>query len=102
LVGPESPGGTPAVAAVGGIHGDEPCGVRAIDRFLRESPVDDVQRPVNFERVPPGTVCATTDTGDTLTAETEFWPVLLSTSGHDALPGYAADRTGAVGAVADE
>ncbi len=26
--------GTPEVAVVGGVHGDEPCGVRAIERFL--------------------------------------------------------------------
>jgi len=54
----------------------------------------------NFERVPPGTVYATTGTGEELTAEVEFWPVLLSANGHDALLGYAADRTGEIGAVA--
>jgi len=36
--------GTPEVAVVGGIHGDEPCGPQAIDRLLAEDP--DVQRPV--------------------------------------------------------
>jgi len=29
--------GTPSVAIVGAIHGDEPCGARAIERFLGES-----------------------------------------------------------------
>lgn len=38
----------PAVAVVGGIHGDEPCGVRAIERFLSTGPVDRVQRPVKL------------------------------------------------------
>ncbi|MEF8781285.1 MAG: succinylglutamate desuccinylase/aspartoacylase family protein [Haloferacaceae archaeon] len=38
--------GTPEVAVVGGIHGDEPCGPTAIDRFLSESP--EVERPVKF------------------------------------------------------
>ena len=56
----------------------------------------------NFERVPPGTAYATTGTGEELTRETEFWPVLLSADGHDALLGYAADRTGEIGAVAGE
>jgi predicted deacylase len=30
--------GEPEVAVVGAIHGDEPCGARAIDRFLETSP----------------------------------------------------------------
>lgn len=38
--------GTPEVVVIGGIHGDEPCGVRAIERFLADDP--DVQRPVKF------------------------------------------------------
>jgi predicted deacylase len=36
--------GEPEVAIVGGIHGDEPCGVRAVERLLADSP--DVERPV--------------------------------------------------------
>jgi len=36
--------GVPEVAVVGGIHGDEPCGVRAVEALLEASP--DVQRPV--------------------------------------------------------
>ena len=55
----------------------------------------------NFERVAPGTAYATTGTGEELTAEAEFWPVLLSANGHNALLGYAADRTGEIGAVAE-
>jgi len=54
----------------------------------------------NFERVPAGTAYATTGTGEELTADLEFWPVLLSANGHDALLGYAADRIGEIGAVA--
>ena len=38
--------GTPEVAVVGGIHGDEPCGVRAIERLLDTDPA--VSRPVKF------------------------------------------------------
>jgi len=38
--------GTPEVAVVGGIHGDEPCGPLAIERLLAENPA--VQRPVKF------------------------------------------------------
>ena len=38
--------GTPEVAVVGGIHGDEPCGPRAIERFVAEEP--DVDRPVKL------------------------------------------------------
>ncbi|WP_458205248.1 succinylglutamate desuccinylase [Haladaptatus sp. NG-SE-30] len=38
--------GTPEVAVVGGIHGDEPCGPRAMERLLAEDP--DVERPVKF------------------------------------------------------
>lgn len=38
--------GTPAVAVVGAIHGDEPCGVKAIDRLLESNPT--VDNPVKF------------------------------------------------------
>ena len=38
--------GTPEIAVVAGIHGDEPCGVRAVERVLAESPA--VERPVKF------------------------------------------------------
>lgn len=40
--------GTPDVAAVGAIHGDEPCGSRAIDRFLESSHAAEVERPVKL------------------------------------------------------
>ena len=38
--------GTPEVAVVGAIHGDEPCGARAIERLLETDP--DVERPVKL------------------------------------------------------
>lgn len=38
--------GTPSVAVVGAIHGDEPCGARAIERFLDES--WPIERPVKL------------------------------------------------------
>ncbi|WP_410767156.1 succinylglutamate desuccinylase/aspartoacylase family protein [Haloferax sp. DFSO60] len=38
--------GTPEVSVVGSIHGDEPCGARAIERFVAEEP--DVERPVKL------------------------------------------------------
>ncbi|UPV74663.1 succinylglutamate desuccinylase/aspartoacylase family protein [Halorussus limi] len=38
--------GTPEIAVVAAIHGDEPCGVRAIERLLATSPA--VERPVKF------------------------------------------------------
>jgi predicted deacylase len=38
--------GTPEVAVVGSIHGDEPCGMRAIERFVAAAP--DVERPVKL------------------------------------------------------
>ncbi|WP_396612316.1 succinylglutamate desuccinylase/aspartoacylase family protein [Haloferax sp. S1W] len=38
--------GTPEVSVVGSIHGDEPCGARAIERLVAEDP--DVERPVKF------------------------------------------------------
>lgn len=38
--------GTPEVSVVGSIHGDEPCGARAIERFVAEDP--DVERPVKL------------------------------------------------------
>jgi hypothetical protein len=56
----------------------------------------------NFERVPARTAYATTGTGEELTTDLEFWPVLMSANGHNALLGYAADRTGEIGAVAGE
>lgn len=38
--------GTPEVAVVGSIHGDEPCGKRAIERLIADEP--DVERPVKL------------------------------------------------------
>ncbi len=38
--------GEPSIALVGGIHGDEPCGVNAIEQLLAESPT--VSRPVKL------------------------------------------------------
>ena len=38
--------GEPELVVVAGIHGDEPCGVRAIERVLADDP--DVLRPVKF------------------------------------------------------
>ncbi|RQG96239.1 succinylglutamate desuccinylase/aspartoacylase domain-containing protein [Natrarchaeobius oligotrophus] len=38
--------GTPEVAVVAGVHGDEPCGVRAVERLLDERPT--VERPVKL------------------------------------------------------
>ncbi|WP_226479224.1 succinylglutamate desuccinylase/aspartoacylase domain-containing protein [Natrinema amylolyticum] len=38
--------GTPEVAVVAGVHGDEPCGVRAVERLLDERPT--VNRPVKL------------------------------------------------------
>lgn len=38
--------GDPEVAVVGGIHGDEPCGVHAVETLLEASPT--VERPVAF------------------------------------------------------
>lgn len=38
----------PMVAAVGAIHGDEPCGARAIERFLASKLTDHIQRPVKL------------------------------------------------------
>jgi succinylglutamate desuccinylase len=40
--------GQPEVAAVGAIHGDEPCGARAVERFLAEGPTDRLQRRVRL------------------------------------------------------
>jgi len=42
------PAGEATVAAVGAVHGDEPCGARAVERFLAEGPVDRLQRPVKL------------------------------------------------------
>lgn len=36
--------GTPEIVVLGGVHGDEPCGVRAVERLLDERPA--VERPV--------------------------------------------------------
>ncbi len=38
--------GDPRVAVVGAVHGDEPCGATAIDRFLDDD--HDIQRPVKL------------------------------------------------------
>ncbi|QLC32724.1 succinylglutamate desuccinylase/aspartoacylase family protein [Halarchaeum sp. CBA1220] len=38
--------GTPEISVVGGVHGDEPCGARAIERLEADDP--DVERPVKL------------------------------------------------------
>lgn len=38
--------GTPSVAIVGGVHGDEPCGVRAVEQLIAERP--SVTNPVKL------------------------------------------------------
>lgn len=38
--------GDPEIAVVGGVHGDEPCGVRAVERLAEDDP--DVERPVKL------------------------------------------------------
>lgn len=38
--------GTPSIAIVGGIHGDEPCGVHAVERLISERP--SVSEPVKL------------------------------------------------------
>ncbi|OLZ40925.1 succinylglutamate desuccinylase [Natrinema saccharevitans] len=38
--------GEPEIAVVAGVHGDEPCGVRAVERLLEERPT--VERPVKL------------------------------------------------------
>ncbi|WP_135820795.1 M14 family metallopeptidase [Halostella litorea] len=50
----------------------------------------------NFERVPAGTPFAAVD-GESVTAETDFYPVLLSAHGYSSVFGYAAERVGSVG-----
>ena len=55
----------------------------------------------NFERVPAGEVYAATDAGETIRAERDFWPVLMSADGHETLLGYRAERTGEIGDAAE-
>jgi len=38
--------GTPSVAVVGAVHGDEPCGARAVERLVADDPA--VERPVKL------------------------------------------------------
>lgn len=40
--------GEPEVAVVGAVHGDEPCGVRAIERFLESDLRPRIRKPVKF------------------------------------------------------
>ncbi|ERG96183.1 succinylglutamate desuccinylase/aspartoacylase family protein [Haloquadratum walsbyi] len=47
-LGPEDGDKTPTVAVVGGVHGDEPCGVRAVERFCSGNITNSVQRRVKF------------------------------------------------------
>lgn len=56
----------------------------------------------NFQHVPAGNTYATTGVGEQLTAETDFWPVLMSADGHDTLLGYAADKMGEIETVASK
>lgn len=49
----------------------------------------------NFERVPAGEPYATVD-GDSLRADREFWPVLMSADGHERLLGYRARLAGPI------
>lgn len=35
--------GDPEIAVVGGIHGDEPCGVHAVERLIEERPASNAR-----------------------------------------------------------
>ena len=66
--------GCPEIAVVGGVHGDEPCGQVAIDRFLERDP--DVDRPVRFvvaneEALSLGSRYVETDLNRVLTGDPE-------------------------------
>ena len=54
--------GTPEVAVVAAIHGDEPCGVRAVERLCRDVDPADLSRPVKL----------VVTNEEALTAETRF------------------------------
>jgi len=84
-------------------------GVLPGDTVRREVPVYKLLRAIdkrpaseyevfaeNFERVPAGEPFAAMD-GESVTAETDFFPVLLSAYGYSSVFGYAAERVGSVG-----
>ena len=66
-------------------------------RLLNRIPKDPAEEyhvyVANFQRVAPGQRVATAD-GETYSADTEFYPVLLSANGYDDVFGYAAERVG--------
>ncbi|WP_439027344.1 succinylglutamate desuccinylase [Haloarchaeobius sp. DT45] len=85
------------LTATGALPGDAPA--KPIPHFrLRERipkvPADRYEVFVeNFQRVDPGTTFAAAD-GDEQVADSEFYPVLLSTDGYEDVFGYSATRLG--------
>jgi hypothetical protein len=72
---------------------DEVAVFRLLDRIPKR-PAEEYRVFVdNFQRVAPGDRVATAD-GDAYSADSEFYPVLLSANGYDDVFGYAADRVG--------
>lgn len=55
----------------------------------------------NFERVDAGETFARVD-GDPLAAEEPFWPVLMSSDGHDVLLGYRSDYHGPLSSLSPD
>lgn len=71
-----------------------------VHRSIKKRPETTYQVHVeNFQRVSAGSTYATTETDNQLIAKTDFWPILMSASGHDTLLGYTADRTGEIETV---
>ncbi|WP_049987186.1 succinylglutamate desuccinylase/aspartoacylase domain-containing protein [Halobellus rufus] len=66
---------------------------RMLDR-IPKGPAEEYRVFVdNFQRVAPGDLVAAAD-GDEFSADSEFYPVLLSANGYEDVFGYAADRLG--------
>ena len=72
---------------------DEVVVFRLLDRIPKDSAEEYRVFVDNFQRVTPGDQVAAAD-GDAYSADTEFYPVLLSANGYDDVFGYAADRVG--------
>lgn len=73
---------------------------RVFDVIEKDPTADYTVHAENFSRVPAGTIYAETADGRDLQADRDFWPVLISATGHRTVLGYRSTYVGEIGAVA--
>jgi predicted deacylase len=93
---------TGVLPASAGTDPDPDVPVFRLTERVPKAPAGDYEVLVeNFVRVPPGTPFASTD-GDEQSAESPFYPILMSAAGYETVFGYAGERIGRLADVFED